>query len=395
MEKNQEFYQNKQNYGDVCVPSRDDIFTHLIKEHFLSEFSTEEDKLQVLENLGLLQKLEQIKQILSNKADLHLLKRYVTEIELARLLQVDRPRDEKSKGYFSSLEELTSKYPTSSIDDWAVVNVDGDWYVFKYTNSGWAQAEPYKTDIDLTEYAKLNDLDGLQTLLISGENIKTINGQSILGEGDIVIEGGGGNQGIDLSEYATKEELYNIQFPLKVKLVLTPTLYEFTGENQTVTLSVVTKKGDTTVVPNLITLKINNEEPITINSAYQTDINRKGITTFEVTCKRGLEEVTATTSVNFVLPTYIGFDVTDDSANLDLSTLSKRIKSNAQFSEAVQNVNAGSYLWIVSPFNVNKVATDEGFTYVVRMINVDYKDGLYYYRSSSAIDVSHLTYYIK
>jgi hypothetical protein len=30
----------------------------LIKEHFLSEFSTEEDKLQVLENLGLLQKLE-------------------------------------------------------------------------------------------------------------------------------------------------------------------------------------------------------------------------------------------------------------------------------------------------------------------------------------------------
>ena len=395
MEKNQEFYQNKQNYGDVCVPSRDDIFTHLIKEHFLSEFSTEEEKLQVLENLGLLQKLEQIKQILSNKADLHLLKRYVTEIELARLLQVDRPRDEKSKGYFSSLEELTSKYPTSSIDDWAVVNVDGDWYVFKYANSGWAQAEPYKTDIDLTEYAKLNDLDGLQDLLVSGVNIKTINGQSILGEGDIVIEGGGGNQEIDLSDYATKEELYNIQFPLKVKLVLTPTLYEFTGENQTVTLSVVTKKGDTTVVPDLITLKINNEEPITINSAYQTDINRKGITTFEVTCKRGLEEVTATTSVNFVLPTYIGFDVTDDSANLDLNTLSKRIKSNAQFSEAIQNVNAGSYLWIVSPFNVNKVATDEGFTYVVRMINVDYKDGLYYYRSSSAIDVSHLTYYIK
>jgi hypothetical protein len=182
---------------------------------------------------------------------------------------------------------------------------------------------------------------------------------------------------------------------LTVKLVLTPTLYEFTGENQTVTLSVVTKKGGTTVVPELITLKVNNEEPITINSAYQTDINRKGITTFEVTCKRGLEEVTATASVNFVLPTYIGFDVTDDSVNLDLSTLSKRIKSNAQFSEAVQNVNAGSYLWIVSPFNVNKVATDEGFTYVVRMINVDYKDGLYYYRSSSAIDVSHLTYYIK
>ena len=395
MEKNQEYYQNKQNYGDVCVPSRDDIFTHLIKEHFLSEFSTEEEKLQVLENLGLLQKLEYIKQILGNKADIHLLKRYVTEIELARLLQTDRPRDEKSKGYFSNLSELTSKYPTSALDDWAVVNVEGDWYVFKYTNSGWVQAEPYKTDIDLTEYAKLNDLDGLQELLVSGENIKTINGQSLLGEGDIVIEGGGGNQNIDLSDYATKEELYNVQYPLTVKLVLTPTLCEYTGENQAVTLSVITKKGKTTVVPDSITLKLNNNESITINSTYQTEINRKGTTTFEVTCKRGLEEVTETTSIDFVLPTYIGFNVSEDSTNLNLNTLSKRIKSDIKFSEAIQNVDAGSYLWIVSPFNVNKVAVDEGFTYIVRMVCVDNRDGLYYYRSNSAIDVSHLTYYIK
>lgn len=395
MEKNQEFYQNKQNYGDICVPSRDDIFTHLIKEHFLSEFSTEEEKLQVLENLGLLQKLEQIRQILSNKADLHLLKRYVTEVELARLLQVDRPRDEKSKGYFSSLPELNAKYPTSAIDDWAIVNVDGDWYVYKYTDLGWTQAEPYNTDIDLTEYAKLNDLDGLQELLKSGENIKTINGQSILGEGNIVIEGGGSNQEIDLSDYATKEELYNVQYPLTVKIVASPTLSEFTGENQTVTLSILTKKGNTTVVPELITLKQDSKEPININSVHQVNINKKGTTTFEVTCKLGLEEVTETVSVDFVLPTYIGFNTSDNSTNLDLNTLSKRIKANTQFSEAIQNVDAGSYLWIVSPFNVHKVATDEGYTYVVRMLNIDYKDGLYYYRSSSAIDVSHLTYYIK
>lgn len=40
----------------------------------------------------------------------------------------------------------------------------------------------------LTEH---QDISGKQDKLVSGENIKTINGQSVLGEGDIVIEGGG------------------------------------------------------------------------------------------------------------------------------------------------------------------------------------------------------------
>ena len=39
--------------------------------------------------------------------------------------------------------------------------------------------------------ATLKDLDKKQPLLVSGTNIKTINGQSILGEGDLEISGGG------------------------------------------------------------------------------------------------------------------------------------------------------------------------------------------------------------
>ena len=45
-------------------------------------------------------------------------------------------------------------------------------------------------------------MDGKQPTLVSGTNIKTINGNSILGEGNLVIEGGG----IDLSNYYTKTE---------------------------------------------------------------------------------------------------------------------------------------------------------------------------------------------
>ena len=45
-------------------------------------------------------------------------------------------------------------------------------------------------------------MDGKQPTLVSGTNIKTINGNRILGEGNLVIEGGG----IDLSNYYTKTE---------------------------------------------------------------------------------------------------------------------------------------------------------------------------------------------
>lgn len=46
--------------------------------------------------------------------------------------------------------------------------------------------------------ATLKDLDKKQPLLVSGTNIKTINGQSILGEGDLEISGGGGSGSVDL-----------------------------------------------------------------------------------------------------------------------------------------------------------------------------------------------------
>ena len=44
-----------------------------------------------------------------------------------------------------------------------------------------------------------------QDTLVSATNIKTINGESVLGSGDLVISGGG----VDLTNYYTKSETYN------------------------------------------------------------------------------------------------------------------------------------------------------------------------------------------
>lgn len=74
------------------------------------------------------------------------------------------------------------------------------------------------------------DISGKQDVLVSGTNIKTINNQSLLGEGNIVIEGGGGSavqsdweqndssaddfikNKPDLSEYVTAARVYEMGF---------------------------------------------------------------------------------------------------------------------------------------------------------------------------------------
>ena len=65
-------------------------------------------------------------------------------------------------------------------------------------NNANTKADAATSRIESVETAMGNKQD----ILVSGTNIKTINGNSILGEGNLVIEGGG----IDLSNYYTKTE---------------------------------------------------------------------------------------------------------------------------------------------------------------------------------------------
>lgn len=69
-------------------------------------------------------------------------------------------------------------------------------------NSSKLDVSTYTTD--KTNFATKTELNEKQNALISGENIKTINGNSILGSGDITITGGGD---IDLSNYYNKGEV--------------------------------------------------------------------------------------------------------------------------------------------------------------------------------------------
>lgn len=127
---------------------------------------------------------------------------------------------EKAKGYYDSFSELEVAVPNPEVGDWAVVNSNGIWVICRCTIDGeWIQtAQEWKhEEIDLTQYAKKTDLNDYlkiedyhqsdnvdlspyaktvevntalnqkQDVLISSSNIKTINGESLLGSENIQI----------------------------------------------------------------------------------------------------------------------------------------------------------------------------------------------------------------
>ena len=102
-----------------------------------------------------------------------------------------------------------------------------------------------KTDLSSDVQSSLNkaetalqehqDITGKQDKLVSGENIKTINGQSILGEGDIQIQGGGGSE-VPIVDHGTGDTTF----------VLTPNILHKWGTVTSLTLTLAVST-DTTV----------------------------------------------------------------------------------------------------------------------------------------------------
>lgn len=96
--------------------------------------------------------------------------------DIYKEIQVAKETKDKSKGYYDSYQSLIQNVPIPEIGDWAVVKNpnDGKWYVYKCVVKGyWKETdEEYSHEINLAPYAKKDEF-------------KTVNGQSILGEGDI------------------------------------------------------------------------------------------------------------------------------------------------------------------------------------------------------------------
>ena len=72
--------------------------------------------------------------------------------------------------------------------------------------------------------SEIPDISTKQDTLVSGSNIKTVNGNSLLGSGDITIEGGSGS--VDLTDYYTKTETNELVNPKLEQITLTQAEYD-------------------------------------------------------------------------------------------------------------------------------------------------------------------------
>ena len=102
-------------------------------------------------------------------------------------------------------------------------------------------------------YATVSQVNNKQDTLVSGANIKTINGESILGEGNIEISGGT----TDLFNYYTKSESDNKFQEKGDYLTSIPSEYvtetELTNKGYATTTYVDTQIGDiNTILENII-----------------------------------------------------------------------------------------------------------------------------------------------
>ena len=131
-------------------------------------------------------------------------------------------------------------------------------------------------NVDLSNYATKEELNAKQDTLVSGTNIKTINGTSLLGSGDITIEGGSGN--VDLSNYYTKTETNELVNPKLSQVTLTQAEYDALSTKENNVLYVISDAED-------IKFKTINGQQITGEGNIEIKASADNVPTVQTTPK--------------------------------------------------------------------------------------------------------------
>ena len=181
-----------------------------------------------------------------------------------------------SYGIISSIDTLIS-YTSDR------ASIHTDWYYWGNTyhmtdgSDGWSIEGATTSEAGLMTASDKSKLDGIdlstkQDTLVSGTNIKTINGTSLLGSGDITIEGGSGN--VDLSDYYTKSETNALVSPKLSQVTLTQAEYDALQTKENNVLYIISDAED-------LKFKTINGQQITGegNITIDTDVDLSGYAT--------------------------------------------------------------------------------------------------------------------
>ena len=192
------------------------------------------------------------------------------------------------------------------------------------------------------------------------------------------------------------KEFYNYINPIEINITRSSqTLLEYTGQPIELFIDYEIHKGNNLVTPTSLVVDGSNVNPPVSSGTYTNSYTILGTKTIRITATYGEETKSLDKSFKIVRPTYYGFSSEDQAQNINLSNLTKILVGSITMNQTIENNIANRYLWIVTQFSINKVATDNGFSYPVAMETPVSIGGLKYYRSSDPIDICNLTYYIK
>ena len=131
--------------------------------------------------------------------------------------------DVPTENYSSDYPERLNDYIRYSNDVKAYILTDKNTK-FKTINGEQILGEgniEISTDVDISNLATKQELATKQDTLVSGSNIKTLNGESLLGSGDITID-----TNVDLSGYYTKQQTNALVNPKLSQVTLTQAEYD-------------------------------------------------------------------------------------------------------------------------------------------------------------------------
>lgn len=92
--------------------------------------------------------------------------------------------DSHNKGYFADLEALQEAYPTAEAGDFAIVGSTDTVWIWDTDTSAWKDSD---TKGQVTSVNNQTGAVTVQETLVSGTNIKTIDGNNILGSGNLEL----------------------------------------------------------------------------------------------------------------------------------------------------------------------------------------------------------------
>lgn len=226
---------------------------------------------------------------------------------------------------------------------------------------------------------KVSQLKNDSKFISEHQKIKTVNGESLIGEGNIEIKGG--SAAVVDSEFSDSSknpvenraitkaltELQDYCFPLSLEATVSPLSAEWTGSPVEITVGFKVLRNSKAVTADLISINFNGESKSSENVASGSEkfiITSQGYKSGSVSAKKGTAAIKNSPrgiSVNLYLPVYYGFSKAEGKDDIVITELTKG-GSSIGGTKTLNNDDATKYLWLCVPssMSINKV-TSSGF----------------------------------